>query len=106
MRTFFKCLFFLLPQFAFAAVGPTVEIFGKIIRYDNKTVTISQEDQRGKGEVTVPKNSIPKHFKMQTGQCVYSVLDYKEFMKNVRSLQERSKARQSKMKKLQENMSN
>ena len=96
----------LFPQFVFSAVGPTVEVFGKIIRYDEKTVTISQEDKRGKNKMTVPKESIPKHFKIQTGQCVYSVLDYNKLMNNIKSLQEKAKARQSKMKKLQDNMSN
>ena len=97
----------LLPFFSFSAVGPTVEIFGKIIRYDDKMVTISQEDKRGKSEMTVPKDSIPKHFKMQTGQCVYSILDYNKLMKNIKSLQEKTKKQNiSKMKKLQENMSN
>lgn len=97
----------LFPFFSFSAVGSTVEVFGKIINYDEKTVTISQEDQAGRKNVTVPKDSIPKHFKMKTGQCVYSILDRKEFMQNMSALYERTKTRQSnKMKKLQENMNN
>ena len=105
IKSFIKFVI-LLPFCAFSSVGPTVEIFGKIIKYDGKTVIISQEDRNGKREVTVPKNSIPKHFKMQTGQCVYSILEYKEFMNNIRALQEKAKNRQSKMKRLQDNMSN
>ena len=107
MKSLLKYLLLLLfPQFGFSAVGPTVEVFGKIIRYDRKKVTISQEDQRGKSKITVPKESIPKHFKIQTGQCVYAVLDYKRFMNNIKTLQEKAKVKPSKMKNLQKNMDN
>ena len=105
MKNLLKCLIlFLFPQFVFSTINPTVEILGKIIRYDKKTVTITQEDQRGKSRMTVPKDTIPKHFKIQTGQCVYAVLDYKRYMNSIKILQERAKDKQSKMKKLQENL--
>ena len=107
MKSLLKYLLLLLfPQFVFSAVGPTVEVFGKITKYDGKTATISQEDKRGKSKITVPKESIPKHFKIQTGQCVYAVLDYKRFMNNIKTLQEKAEAQQSKMKNLQRNMEN
>ena len=79
---FVLCLFY--PQLGFSSA--TVEILGTIIRYDETKVTLLKEDKRGKGEVTVPITSIPEHFKIQTGQCIYSVLDYEDFMSRMRRL--------------------
>ena len=98
MKKLLKYLVLLFPQFVFSAVNPTVEVLGKIIKYDEKTVTIVQEDQSGKSKITVPKNTIPKHFKIQTNQCVYAVLDYKKFIKYIKLLKEEVK--KSKIKKL------
>ncbi len=100
-----KLFFFLLwPQFVFSAVGPSVEVLGKIIRYDGKTVTLSHEDKKGKGKITVPRASIPKHFKMQTGQCVSAVLETGRFMDYMKTLQEKAKKDHSKIRKLQKNL--
>ena len=92
-----------LPQFVFSAINPTVEILGKIIKYDKTTVTIAQEDKKGKSTIIVPKKTIPKHLKIQTNQCVYAVLDYKNFAKYIKILQQKVKIQKSKLKKLQKN---
>ena len=91
-------LLILFPQFVFSAMSPTVEILGKIIKYDTNTVTIVQEDNKGKSTITVPKNTIPKHFKIQTNQCVYAVLEYKKFVNYINLLQENVKNQKSKTK--------
>ena len=56
---------------AFAGLSQDATVTGTIIKFDKKTVTLSQ---RGGLRTVVSRKSIPKHFKIKTGNRVSAVL--------------------------------
>ena len=66
---------------AYAGIIGNTRITGRVLRYDEKTVTISQY---GKRRITVPRSSIEKKFKkLKTGILVTAVFDAQEVMDKI-----------------------
>ena len=62
--------FILSSCFVLSAIQPMSMVTGKVIRYDKKTVTISQKYRDKERKIVVKKEDIPSHFKIQAGECV------------------------------------
>ena len=76
------CLLFSF-QYAFAGIIGDTKITGKVLKYDKKTVTISQYRNK---KVTVPRSSLKKSFKkLKTGIMVTAVFSAEEIMDQIRS---------------------
>ena len=62
------------------AVIPNVKIEGTVVKYNKHTVTLKQTN----GQVTVPRNHIPSHYKLRTGQKVHAISSGQELMKHIK----------------------
>ena len=72
----------LVLVFSFTAsaliMGP-IEIYGKVIRYNSKSVVLSQNNGT---RIKIPKSAVLKDFKkLQTGYCVSARLEKSEWEK-------------------------
>ena len=84
---------FLIFQYTFAGIVGDTRITGRVLRYDKKTVTLSQHGNR---EITVPKNLIEKDFKkLKTGLLVTAVFSAEEMMNQI---QQQAKQKETKTK--------
>ena len=61
-------------------VIPNVKIEGTVVKYNKHTVTLKQTN----GQVTVPRNHIPSHYKLRTGQKVHAISSGQELMKHIK----------------------
>ena len=69
-------------QYAFSGIVGDTKITGKVLKYDKKTVTISQYRDK---KVTVPRSALKKKFKkLKTGQIVTAVFSAEEIMDQIR----------------------
>ena len=69
-------------QYASAGIVGDTRITGRVLKYNKKTVTLSQY---GKRKVTVPINSLKKDFKkLKTGILVTAVFSTEEIMKKIK----------------------
>ena len=80
-----RCFMLLVLAFSFAAsaliMGP-IEVYGKVIRYDSKSVVLSQNNGT---RIKIPKSAVLKDFKkLQTGYCVSAKLEKSEWEKSLK----------------------
>ena len=76
------CLLFSF-QYAFSGIIGETKITGRVLKYDKKTVTLSQYRNK---KVTVPRSSLKKSFKkLKTGIMVTAVFSAEEIMDQIRS---------------------
>ena len=77
MAVLLLLLFYCSPGLAALA---QITVKGTVVKYDKKTVTL---EQNNKNRIVVPRNSIPPHFKITTGQEVSARLSSKKWLKNL-----------------------
>ena len=70
----------LFTHILLAAVSETATIEGVIIKYDKKTVTLSQNGKK----IKVPRKSIPDYFKIRGGNKVYAVINTAIILKKMK----------------------
>ena len=81
----------------FAGFSEHITITGKIVKFDSKTVTLSQRGRYTK----VPRQAIPKYFKLRPGHEVFAVMDSKKTLaelKKVHAKKSQKKAKKSQKK--------
>ena len=61
--------------FIFAGTRGPIIVTGKVVEYDKDTVTLSQMVEQ---KVIVPRNLIPKQFKLETGKKVSAFFNPEE----------------------------
>ncbi len=85
--------FVLSPYTGYTKTRVTTE--GVIVDYNKKTVTLSQDGKK----ITVPRKSIPHHFKIKKGTKVYAELNAEEEIKKIqKAIKEADKKTKSKKK--------
>ena len=89
----FSILFF--THTIFSAVSETATIQGVIVKYDKKTVTLSQNGKK----IKVPRKSIPDYFKIRGGNKVYAVLNAETLLKKMKVADRKTTAVQNKKAK-------
>ena len=68
-------------QYAFSGIIGDTRITGRVLKYNTKTVTLSQYGNR---KITVPRSSIEKDFKkLKTGLLVTAVFSAEEIMDKI-----------------------
>ena len=68
-------------QYAFSGIIGDVEITGRVLKYDKKTVTLSHYRDK---KVTVPRSSLKKSFKkLKTGIVATAVFSAEEVMNQI-----------------------
>ena len=77
MKKVLLYLTFVLSSYGYALVAGPVRVQGVVVSYDKKTVTLKQKT----GKIKVPRESIPKKFKLKTGKQVYALLKPEELNK-------------------------
>ena len=78
MKILIISLLLFVFQFAFAGITGDTKITGRVLKYNQQTVTLSQYGNR---KVTVPRASIKKNFKkLKTGLLVTAVFSAEEVM--------------------------
>ena len=86
-------------QTAFSAIVGSVKVEGTIVSYNKNIVTLSQ---RGK-KIKVLRQSIPRYFKIRSGNEVYAIIDgeqlMKELKKAIRLHEKRQKMKKKRSKK-------
>ena len=91
MKLIILSFLFLIFQYAFAGIVGDTRITGRVLKYDEKTVTLSQHGNR---KIIVPRSSIEKDFKkLKTGLLVTAVFSAEEIMNKI---QEQTKKRSNK----------
>ena len=76
-------------QYAFSGITGDTRITGRVIKYDAKTVTISQYRNK---RITVPRSAIEKNFKkLKTGLLVTAVFSAEEMMDKIQEQTKKSK---------------
>ena len=78
---------------AFAGLSQNMTITGTIIRFDKKTVTLSQKGGR---HTVVPRKSIPKYFKIKKGHKVSSIVSSKKILASIKEGESNSNKKFSK----------
>ena len=77
MKKLLLYLTFVLSSYGYALVAGPVKIQGIVVSYDKDTVTLKQKNVK----IKVPRESIPKKFKLNTGKRVYALLKPEELNK-------------------------
>ena len=80
-------LFFLFTPFFSSTAITKAKISGVIVKYDKKTVTLSQNGKK----IKVPRKSIPDYFKIRGGNTVYAILNAEILLKRMK--QQKAKKR-------------
>ena len=81
MKLFIISLLLFVFQYTYAGIMGNTEITGRVLSYNEKTVTLSQY---GNKKITVPRSSIKKDFKkFKTGLLVTSVFTTEEIMNKI-----------------------
>ena len=80
MKTIIFTVFLLFTPFFSSTAKTKAKIAGVIIKYDKKTVTLSQNGQ----EIEVSRKSIPDYFKIRGGNKVYAVLNAETLLKKMK----------------------
>ena len=75
---------FTFSHLGFSAISGPVKMEGIIISYDKKTVTLSQKGKR----IKVPRGTIPKHFKIKSGNQVYAEFNEQKLLNQLKKSQE------------------
>ena len=88
----------LMPLSLWGGVLPEAIVRGRITNFDKKDVQLFKDGQT----TTVPRDSIPKHFKIKPGKYVYAVLkstDLTERIAKAKKEREAKKKKKTKKKK-------
>ena len=96
MKKILLYLSLLLSFYSYAVVFGPVEVSGKVIKYDKKTVTLKQK----KGIITVPKGAIKKDKDIRTGNTVTAFIKIDIFNKIISKKYKRMLASQKAKRKL------
>ena len=76
------CLLFSF-QYAFSGIVGDTQITGRVLKYDKKTVTLSQYRNK---KVTVPRSSLKKSSKkLKTGMMATAVFSAEEIMDQIQA---------------------
>ena len=81
-------VFLLLTPFFSSTAKTKAKIAGVIVKYDKKTVTLSQNGKK----IKVPRKSIPDYFKIRGGNKVYAILNAKTLLKKMKVADKKSTA--------------
>lgn len=95
MKILLFILVLLFSQLGFSTILSHVVVEGIILGYDDKTVTLSQRGQK----TTVPRESIPSHFKIEVGKKVQAVFDRKKVMEDLKKSQKTQQQKTGSKKK-------
>ena len=79
------CLF---SQYVYAGITGDTRITGRILKYDDNTVTLSQYGNR---KITVPKSAIRKNKKLRTGDVATAVFSAEEIMQKIQEQADKNK---------------
>ncbi len=86
---FLPLLLLFIFQYSFAGIVGEVEVIGRVLKYDKRTVTLSQYGNR---KLTVPRSSIRKRFKrLKTGLLVTAVFSSEEIMDQIQAQTKKNK---------------
>ena len=80
MKTLMSLIFFFSCSLAIAGIGKNTTVSGTIVKFNKKTVTLSQNGHHSK----VPRKAIPKHFKIKKGNEVYAVFEGKRVLSSLK----------------------
>ena len=81
MKSLFFTFVLISSNIAFAGITKDATITGRIIKFNARTVTLSQKGRHTK----VLRKSIPKHFKIKVGNKVFAVIDSKKTLAELKS---------------------
>lgn len=81
MKKLLLYLTFVLSSYGYALVAGPAKLQGVVVSYDQNTVTLKQKN----GKIKLPRDSIPKKFKLKTGKKVYALLKPEDLNKILRS---------------------
>ena len=80
---FLPFLLLFIFHHSFAGIVEDTEIIGRVLKYDKRTVTLSQYGNR---KLTVPRSSIKKSFKkLKTGILVTAVFSAEEITDQIQA---------------------
>ncbi len=79
MKKKLLCLSFLLSFYSNALLVGPIKIRGKVVSYNKTTVVLEVKGtekgkKKGKKTVNIPREFIPKKYKLRTGKIVYALL--------------------------------
>lgn len=70
-------------QYVFSGIVGDTKITGRVLKYDQRTVTLSQYRNK---KVTVPRSSLKKNFKkLKTGMMVTAVFSAEDIMDQIQA---------------------
>ena len=84
----FIILLCVFSQYAYAGITGDTRITGRILKYDDATVTLSQYGNR---KVTVPRSAVRKNKKLKTGAVATAVFSAEEIMKKIQEQADKKK---------------
>ena len=97
---FFKLIIFILSIGigVFSSAQAPAVVRGVIVKYDSKSVVLSQRD--GSVHIEVPRKAVPKHFKLRTGRRIHAFLDPREVIQKMKDQSELPKEEASQTKRI------
>ena len=85
MKKFLLCLSLLLSSYSYALVYGKVEVHGKVVSYNKKTVTLQQKTGK---KIKVPRQAVQTK-KIRTRQKVHALLKIEDLKKKSKVKQTR-----------------
>ena len=79
MNRIFILLVLFISHLAWANIMGSVQLKGKVLKYNKNTVLLLQDEQK----IEIPRNWIPKTIRLQTGKTVTAIFNVEEMKKYV-----------------------